>query len=187
MPPRQTRAKNAMTHPGQIILDAQQKRCTKAEKQADDDRLAAAREQKEADALAGLTRLAEMQGRMEAMQAQAAEKPKAVKPRPVPKGRQARTSQSEEPFSKAGRQYAIGDTDSPGATLNLKEQIFDEDESLGVGSIENAGSTKQKPKKQTLKAAISSVRDINDTRTNNKKGNSLSCVLSNCHDDVYAH
>jgi hypothetical protein len=46
----------------------------------DDDRLAAAREQKEVDALAGLTRLAEMQGQMEAMQAQAAEKLKAVKP-----------------------------------------------------------------------------------------------------------
>jgi len=67
MPPRRTRAKNAMTHPGQIILDAQQKWRTKAEKQADDDHLAAAREQKEADALAGLTRLAEMQGQMEAM------------------------------------------------------------------------------------------------------------------------
>ncbi|KAG2138128.1 hypothetical protein BD769DRAFT_1663695 [Suillus cothurnatus] len=73
---------------------------TKAEKQADDDCLAAAREQKEADALAGLTRLAEMHGQMEAMQAQAAEKPKAVKPQPVPKGHQACTSQSEEPFSK---------------------------------------------------------------------------------------
>jgi len=157
MPPCRTRAKNATTHPGQIILDAQQKRRTKAEKQADDDRLAAAREQKEADALAGLTRLAEMQGQMEAMQAQAAEKPKAVKLWPVPKGCQACTSQSEEPFSKAGRQYAVGDTDSPGAMSNLKEQIFGEDELLGVGSIENAGGTKQKPKKQMLKAAISSV------------------------------
>ncbi|KAG2144038.1 hypothetical protein BD769DRAFT_1661450 [Suillus cothurnatus] len=135
MPPHWTCAKNATTHPGQIILDAQQKQCTKAEKQVDDDRLAAAREQKEADALAGLTRLAEMQGWMEAMQAQAAEKPKAVKPRPVPKGRQACTSQSEEPFSKAGHQYAVGDIDSPGVMLNLKEQIFSEDESLGVGGI----------------------------------------------------
>jgi hypothetical protein len=71
--------------------------------------------------------------------------------------------------------------------LNLKEQIFGEDELLGVGGIENAGGTKQKPKKQMLKATISSVRDINDAHTNNEKGNLLSCMLSNCHDDVYAH
>jgi hypothetical protein len=65
--------------------------------------------------------------------------------------------------------------------LNLKEQIFDEDESLGVGSTKNTGGMKQKPKKQTLKAALSSVRDINDVCTNNEKG------ISNCHNDAYAH
>ncbi|KAG2119692.1 uncharacterized protein F5147DRAFT_767161 [Suillus discolor] len=149
MPPHHTRAKNATTHPGQIVLDAQRKRCTKAEKQADDDHLTAARAEKEADALAGLTRLAEMQVQIEATQAQAADKPKA--------GRQPHASQSEEPFSKAGRQYA-NNMDGPGETSNLKDQIFDEDESLGGSNIEIPGGTKQKSKKQTLKAAISSVR-----------------------------
>ncbi|KAG1889011.1 uncharacterized protein F5891DRAFT_1198892 [Suillus fuscotomentosus] len=162
MAPRRTRAKNATTH--------------LAEKQADDDHLAAARAEKEADALAGLTRLAEMQVQIEATQAQAADKPKAVRPRPVPKGRQPHASQSEEPFSKAGRQYA-NNMDGPGETSNVKDQIFDEDESLGGSNIEIPGGTKQKSKKQTLKAAISGVRfqidaDVNDARANNEKGNS---------------
>ncbi|KAG1901073.1 uncharacterized protein F5891DRAFT_1187771 [Suillus fuscotomentosus] len=168
MAPRRTCAKNATTHP--------------AEKQADDDCLAAARAEKEADALAGLTRLAEMQVQIEATQAQAADKPKTVRLRPVPKGHQPHASQSEEPFSKAGRQYA-DNMDGHGETSNVKDQIFDEDESLGGSNIEIPGSTKQKSKKQTLKAAISGVRfhidaDVNDARANNKKGNSDTSV--NC-------
>ncbi|KAG1738089.1 uncharacterized protein EDB91DRAFT_1082851 [Suillus paluster] len=182
MASRHTCAKNATTHPGQIILDTQPKQHTKAEKQADDDCLTAARAQKEADALAGLTRLAEMQVQMEATQTQAAEKPKAVKLRPIPKGRQAHTSHSEEPFSLAGCQYTIGNMDGPGETLSLKDQIFDEDESLGGSNIGIPGGTKQKSRKQTLKAAISTVRenidaDVNNAHANNKKGNSLfSCA-----------
>ncbi|KAG1846539.1 hypothetical protein F4604DRAFT_1936377 [Suillus subluteus] len=132
--------------------------------------------QKEVDALAGLTRLAEMQVRMEATQTQAAEKPKAVKPRPVPKGHQVHTSQSEEPFSLTGRRYPVGNTDDPGEML--KDQIFDEDESLGRSNNEITGGTKQKSRKQMLKAAISNVRenidaDVNDAHANNEKGNSL--------------
>ncbi|KAG1884619.1 hypothetical protein F4604DRAFT_1676738 [Suillus subluteus] len=174
MAPHRTCAKNATTHPGQIVLDTQPKQCTKAEKQADDDRLAAARMQKEADALAGLTRLAEMQVWMEATQTQAAEKPKAVKLRPVPKGRQVHTSQSEEPFSLTGRWYPVGNTDDPGEML--KDQIFDEDESLGHSNNEIPGGTKQKSRKQMLKVAISNVRenidaDVNDAHANNEKGN----------------
>jgi len=38
---RRTRAKNATTHPGAIVLAAKGKRRTKAEKQADDNRVAA--------------------------------------------------------------------------------------------------------------------------------------------------
>lgn len=80
--------------------------------------------------------------------------------------------------------------DGPGETSNVKDQIFDEDESLGGSNIEIPGSTKQKSKKQTLKAAISGVRfqidaDVNNARANNEKGNS-ECVFSlNCH--VYAY
>ncbi|KAG2347029.1 hypothetical protein BDR05DRAFT_996814 [Suillus weaverae] len=175
MPPRRTRAKNATTHP--------------AEKQVDDDCLKAAKVEKEADTLAGLTRLAELQVQMEDTQAQAqAKKPKAVKLRPVPKGHRAPTSQSEEPFSKAGRHYAFGNMDipGPGEAPSLKDQIFNEDEFLG-GDVDIPDGTKQKPKKPSLKAAISSVRDnidadnlINDACANNvnEKGNSLLCVFS---------
>lgn len=41
MSTRRTRAKNATTHPGAIVLAAQGKRRTKAEKQADDNQAAA--------------------------------------------------------------------------------------------------------------------------------------------------
>lgn len=41
---RRTRAKNATTHPGAIVLAAQGKRRTKAEKEADDNRAALEKE-----------------------------------------------------------------------------------------------------------------------------------------------
>jgi len=80
---RVTRATNASTHPGQIVLDAQPKCRMKAARAEDDRRLQEAQEAKEAEAVAGLTRLAALEMDMEVAQTQAQmNKPKAVKPRP---------------------------------------------------------------------------------------------------------
>ncbi|KAG1896852.1 uncharacterized protein F5891DRAFT_1192511 [Suillus fuscotomentosus] len=66
--PRHTCPSNATTRPGQIVLDAQVKRRTKAQKNADDLALKKAKEAKEAQTQKGLERLAGMQNEMEQAQ-----------------------------------------------------------------------------------------------------------------------
>lgn len=92
-----TRAKNATTHPGQIVLDAQPKHRMKAVKEVDDRRLQAAQELKEAEAVVRLTRLVELQVDMEEAQAQVlASKPRAVKPRPYPVSKKGQGNMRKE-------------------------------------------------------------------------------------------
>ncbi|KAG1827441.1 uncharacterized protein BJ212DRAFT_1474591 [Suillus subaureus] len=79
-----THAKNTTAHPGQIVLDAQQKCQTPKAKAADEKCLKAAQEAKEALAVVGLNQLAELQASMEEAQATMT-KPKAVRPHPLPK------------------------------------------------------------------------------------------------------
>ncbi|KIJ10951.1 hypothetical protein PAXINDRAFT_157477 [Paxillus involutus ATCC 200175] len=64
--PRRTCSNNATTHPGHIVLQAQQKCCTKAQKATDDKLEHEAIKLKEAAAVAGLKRLAGIQQEMEA-------------------------------------------------------------------------------------------------------------------------
>ena len=64
-----TRAKNATTHPGDIVLQAQGKRHSKAEKVADDKLLRDAQVEEEQARKEGIARLADMEMEMEARQA----------------------------------------------------------------------------------------------------------------------
>ena len=63
-----TRAKNATTHPGDIVLQAQGKQCSKAKKAADDKLLRDALAEKEQARKKGIAHLAEMEMEMEAKQ-----------------------------------------------------------------------------------------------------------------------
>lgn len=86
--PRRTRPSNATTRPGQIVLNAQVKRRTKAQKLADDLALEEEKEFKEAKVEKGLKRLAGMQNEMEKEQEEILTK-KAVPIRPKPRARKA--------------------------------------------------------------------------------------------------
>ncbi|KAG1765181.1 hypothetical protein EV702DRAFT_1204663 [Suillus placidus] len=86
--PRRTRPSNATTRPSQIMLNAQVKRCTKAQKRADDLALEEAKELKEAKVEIGLKCLAGMQNEMEKEQEEILTK-KAVPIWPKPRARKA--------------------------------------------------------------------------------------------------
>jgi len=58
-----TRAKNAFTHPGDIVLQAQGKQCSKAKKAADDKLLRDTLSEKEQARREGITHLADMEMR----------------------------------------------------------------------------------------------------------------------------
>ncbi|KAG2342372.1 hypothetical protein BDR05DRAFT_949031 [Suillus weaverae] len=82
--PCRTCPSNATTRPGQIVLNAQVKRCTKAQKHADDLALEEAKELKEAKVEIGLKRLASMQNEMEKEQEETLTK-KVVPIQPKPR------------------------------------------------------------------------------------------------------
>ncbi|KAG2121975.1 hypothetical protein DEU56DRAFT_917975 [Suillus clintonianus] len=83
-----TRASNATARPGKIVLDAQTKRRTKAQKAADDLAVKEAKEAKEAAVQKGVERLAGMQVEMEKVQKELLTN-KATPVRPKPKARKA--------------------------------------------------------------------------------------------------
>ncbi|KAG1718121.1 hypothetical protein EDB19DRAFT_1921270 [Suillus lakei] len=66
--PYHTRPSNATTRPGQIVLDAQVKRCTKVQKNANDLALKETKEAKEVQIQKELEHLADMQNEMEQVQ-----------------------------------------------------------------------------------------------------------------------
>ncbi|KAG2106173.1 uncharacterized protein F5147DRAFT_653929 [Suillus discolor] len=86
--PRRTRPSNATARPGQIVLNAQVKRHTKAQKNADDLAAKEAKELKEAQVEEGLKRLAGMQNEMEKAQEELLTM-KAIPIRPKPRAHKA--------------------------------------------------------------------------------------------------
>lgn len=167
-PIRRTRAKNATAHPGQIVLDAQQRRRTPKAKAADEKRLKAAQEAKEALAVAGLNRLAELQASMEEAQATTT-KPKAVRPRPLPKKQRgtASASNDDEPI-------IVG-----GITTRAQPAREDADEDFLAG--DDGRKKKGGKNARSLSNAIVKARknlsaakaDSRDQPRVNEKGNSL--------------
>ncbi|KAG1722880.1 uncharacterized protein EDB91DRAFT_1087982 [Suillus paluster] len=177
-PIRWTHAKNATTHPGQIVLDAQPKRQTRAEKTADDQHLQAAQDAKEA-----------LANEMEEAQVQSmTKKPKAVRPRPcaIPKKTQV-SKEDESAPEKAG-------DSSKAAVLRSTEDGDLFDEGLPINEDLEDDETKKKKKgwkntPQSLKAAINNasnnllgavIAGHNQPRAQNlnEKGNSLPLAKS---------
>ncbi|KAG1888205.1 hypothetical protein F4604DRAFT_1916127 [Suillus subluteus] len=159
-PIRRTRAKNATAHPGQIVLDAQPKRRTPKAKAADEKHLRAAQEAKEALALAGLNRLAELQANMEEAQ-MTMTKPKAVRPRPLPKKLRGTASNEDESAIVVGT-VANGITTM--AQLPVEEVMEDADEDLLAGDDDSVKAHKNLP---------SAAKAGRDQPHVNEKGNSL--------------
>lgn len=83
---RRTRPSNASTRPGKVVLEAQVKRHSKAQKAADDLALKEAKEAKEALFKKGLERLAHIETEMEKKQGEVLTK-KATPVRPKPRAR----------------------------------------------------------------------------------------------------
>ncbi|KAG1888702.1 hypothetical protein F4604DRAFT_1915743 [Suillus subluteus] len=183
-----TRAKNANTHPGQIVLDAQPKRRMKAVKEADDRRLQAAQELKEAEAVVELTQLAELQVDMEEAQAQAlANKPKAVKPRPHPVSKKGQGNMRKEggPDQNGGETDAINNKAAALEDMDMDED-FEPSDDEGLDSMPKKKGRKNAPN-QSLKTAITNAHkaaillEAQDTdidqgahaQNSIKKGNSL--------------
>jgi len=84
-----TRASNATTRPGQIVLDAQTKRRSKAQKEQDDLAIKEAKDVKEAAVQKGVERLANIQVKMAAAQAEVLTN-KVAPIRPKPRARKAK-------------------------------------------------------------------------------------------------
>ncbi|KAG1729228.1 uncharacterized protein EDB91DRAFT_1253147 [Suillus paluster] len=188
---RVTRAKNASTHPGQIVLDAQPKHRMKAAKAADDRHLQEAQEAKEAEAVAGLTWLAALEMDMEVAQTQAQmNKPKAVKPHPRPAGKkkgQGVASKEGGPDIDSGNTGAAG-ISSKAAVLreDIDEDFLpsDDNDSEDTLDIQKRRKGQKTTPYRSLKAAIDNARKktmlesgvIDDDQAcaqTNKKGNSL--------------
>ena len=94
-----TRAKNATSHPGEIVLQARGKRRTKAEKAADDKLLRDALAEKEQARKEGIARLADMEVEMEAEQA-VVKKSVPVRPRSRVKSKNAGPTSMEVASAK---------------------------------------------------------------------------------------
>ncbi|KAI6097638.1 hypothetical protein EV401DRAFT_1895469 [Pisolithus croceorrhizus] len=119
-----TRAKNATTHPGDIVLQAQGKRRSKAEKAADDKLLKDSLAVKEKARKEGIARLAEMELELEAKQA-ATKKLAPVRPRPRIKSKGAVPTMETE-ASEHDNDGNGGPVSTPRRTpgiKSLKEQI----------------------------------------------------------------
>lgn len=145
-----TRAKNADTHPGQVILNTIRKRRTKAKKAANDKLLAEELQAKEAAVLQGIQRLADIQAGME--QAQAAkvmQKPKAVRPRPVPAKKTSQPNNVAAAVQGKDQGHQVqGKGEQGQLTFNI-----DEDD-MSVDELKSIQVAKLKPSKKLLKDAV---------------------------------
>ncbi|KAF9231477.1 hypothetical protein BU15DRAFT_82339 [Melanogaster broomeanus] len=105
-----TCAKNANTHPGEVVIHAKQKRRTKAQKAVDHACDQKALIEKEAAAVQGLEQLIDIQVKMAADEAQAATTaPKGVRPHPWPIKKAPADSDEGQPAALAD------DSDDPAA------------------------------------------------------------------------
>jgi hypothetical protein len=113
--PRRTRAKNADTHPGHAVLQTtRRKRRTKDEIARDNQRIQEELEAKEAAALQGIQRLANIEAGMEQMKASVAtRKPTAIRPstrpRPVPVKKKLPVASQEEIYLAEDRASRVDD------------------------------------------------------------------------------
>ncbi|KAF9236562.1 hypothetical protein BU15DRAFT_63916 [Melanogaster broomeanus] len=134
--PRCTHAKNANTHPGDVIINTKQKRRTKAQKAADDACDQQILIEKEVATVQGLERLAGIQMKMVADEAQAATtRSKGVRPHPQPIKKKVPTDEDE------GQPAALADdSDDPAAAyVEHSEDAADAEGDLEMESDEDTG------------------------------------------------
>ncbi|KAJ8579483.1 hypothetical protein M405DRAFT_848206, partial [Rhizopogon salebrosus TDB-379] len=159
--PRRTRAKNADTHPGHAVLQtARRKRRTKDEIARDNQRIQEELEAKEAAALQGIQRLANIEAGMEQMKASVAtRKPTAIRPstrpRPVPVKKKSPVASQEEIYLAEDRASRVDDQDFEKLTMDLDivgdNMCVDEE-------IKAARPKMQKTVKPSLKDAVHAAR-----------------------------
>ncbi|KAG1883444.1 hypothetical protein F4604DRAFT_1677762 [Suillus subluteus] len=152
---RRTRASNANAHPGHVVLNATRKRRTKAQKAADDKVLAEELKAKEAAALEGIQRLANIQAEMEQVQAAAAvKKPKAVRPRPRPVAAKKMVASQVNKVPAAAESGAEDEVEGNERQGQLTSDSDKDDMSVDEPQPQPEIVTKQKPGKKSLKDAV---------------------------------
>ncbi|KAG1867263.1 hypothetical protein DFJ58DRAFT_723936 [Suillus subalutaceus] len=160
--PRHTRPSNATARPGQIVLNAQVKRHTKAQKNAADLALKEAKELKEAQADKGLKHLAGMQNEMEKAQEDLLMK-KAIPVVPKPRARKA-------------IKPAVRSSDNHTDSMVEADEADDLQETVEQMDSETAGVTKKKVMKKggktLIKDAISNMqKKINEAPSKRESDN----------------
>ncbi|KAG1726636.1 uncharacterized protein EDB91DRAFT_1254261 [Suillus paluster] len=146
--PRCTRPSNATTRPGQIVLDAKIKRCTKAQKATANLTLKEAQEAQEAQVQKGLERLAGMQNEMEKAQEELLNK-KVIPVRPKP-----RACKATKPVVRSGDDHTDNMMEADEAN-DLQEAVET------VEAVENMedGTTGAKKRKVTKKGRKLLIKD----------------------------
>jgi hypothetical protein len=162
IPSRRTRAANAGAHPGQVVLNATRKRRTRAEIAADKKRIQEELEAKEATALEGIKRLANIQADMEETQSSVATRnPKGVRPRPVPVKKKLAslpegTSRAVDASDQVEGKFALR---MMGNSQWIQDMDVDEvDILMDVEEIENVPKPSQRVIKPSLKDAVNAAR-----------------------------
>ncbi|KAF9243070.1 hypothetical protein BU15DRAFT_59949 [Melanogaster broomeanus] len=156
--PCRTRAKNANAHPGNIVIQAQQKQRTKAQKAADNAHDEEVLKEKEVAAAQGLERLAGIQMGMVANEAQAAApRPKGVCPRPRP-FKKALIDESEDQPTGGPMVDGLGGQDATGALVDDDEDAADVEGDLEMQSDEDTAVQNRTKPKKGKKAAKPSLK-----------------------------
>lgn len=166
--PRRTRIKNATQHPGQVILDAQGKRRTKAQVEADNRHMQEVQEAQKATMQRGVSRIAAMEAAMEASQAvQETKKAKPVKPRPK-KTMSAKVESIDGDDSKGDKTFNSPDR---GADNHAGLGSADKLQVEGVGNVPKSKKTKKNslPMREAISAVKNQITD--DTQQTDNKGN----------------
>ncbi|OJA11451.1 hypothetical protein AZE42_12041, partial [Rhizopogon vesiculosus] len=158
---RRTRASNANAHPGHVILNTTRKRRTKVEIAADNKRIQEQLEAKEADALEGIQRLANIQAEMEQTQSRkATKKPTAVRPRPIPVKKKL-ASQMEDEVAVTSPDSRVADASDQVEGKFTQDKLtmdMDIDISMSVDEVENVPKARQRIIKPSLKDAVNAAR-----------------------------
>lgn len=160
VPSRRTRPANASAHPGQVVLNATRKRRTKAEIAADKKRIQEELEIKEATALEGIQRLANIQADMEQTQSSIATRnPKGVRPRPVPvKKKLASLPKGTGSVADVSDQVE-GESAQDDGELTMDVDVDEVNILTGVEEVENLPKPGgQRVIKLSLKDAVNSAR-----------------------------
>ncbi|KAG1864366.1 hypothetical protein F4604DRAFT_1928806 [Suillus subluteus] len=172
--PRRTRPSNATTRPGQIVLDAQAKRRTKAQKNADN---LALKEAKEAQIQKGLEHMAGLQNEMEQAQEELLTK-KVVPVRPKPRARKV-----TKPVVENGDDHTDSLMDADEAASHQEAVEDMEDEAAGA----KKKRAMKKGGKPLIRDAISNMQSKMNKALSKVEGDKAATRVSDGKDTVTPH